>query len=153
MKYLTGPICFGIPCGGTSKGTWLYTKADFTNPDMLKFAESEDSPFKDFQIETDKIIPYHEDEELFNVATHVRAYLDMLWDCDFEHLKGAYDEYIDSYTCRDVIFHEVVDRINKTEKWDAVKQFMCDEFGSHWKSFYFNWREMKRRINAKQVST
>ena len=154
MKYISGMICFGIPCREDSVGTWLYTKQDYTDPDNLKLYESDDSIFKDLGIEQDKIIPYHDDGELFNVANHTRAYLDMLANCEFDKLRDVFYDYISSKHCRYVIFRETYTRLSKLDTYKDIHKFMSEEFGNAWMSFCTDALQVRRRVeNAECVST
>lgn len=135
MKYITGLICFGVPCEEDSCGTWLFTKQDFLSPEYMVERDSDNSPFNSYGIECDKIIPYHADDELFNVATHTRAYLDMLNDGKFDVLKGAFYEYIQSTTCREAIFRRVYNCLKNNANFKDIHDFMSEEFGNAWASY------------------
>ena len=72
MLYITGMIAFGVECKLNTLGKWNLTKNDFLDEENMKSRESEDSPFKNWGIEENKLIPYH-DVCTYNVANHVRA--------------------------------------------------------------------------------
>ena len=157
MKYLTGLIAFGIPCNDYSCGVWNYTKQNFTDPKWLEPKESDKTLFGDWGIEKDKIIPYHEDEELFNVATHKRAYLDMLFDKRFKELEGLFFYAINDMKCREEIFDQVHRHLSHPDVHKDVYDFMSSEFGNAWLSYVQSWSSIRERVHkesddAEQVS-
>ena len=91
MQYLTGRLAFAIPCKLDSCGIWNISIKEFQNPDNLKMAESDESIFKDWGIEQNKLVPGREFCS-YNVANHLRAYVDMLMSGDLDQLVGIYDE-------------------------------------------------------------
>lgn len=138
MIYLTGMISFGIPCLLDSRGTWMYSKAEFSNPEYMVSRESNESVFKDFGIEKDKIIPYYGDDSLFNVANHVRAYLDILSWGQYDELKGVFYDYIFSMDCRGMIFDSVYKYLRFGKSFQDINRFMSEEFGNAWLSYVTN---------------
>lgn len=132
MKYITGTTAFCIPCDLNSPCKWNATKKDFEN---ITLAESDDSVLKDYGIETDKIIPYHPDEELYNVANHVRAYLDLLLNGDYETLA--------SIECSPDVRFEMFKQVRRllarndipTVAYIGIDNFMQETYGSLWRSF------------------
>lgn len=153
MRYITGLISFGIPCNEDSCGTWMFTKSDFSNPDYVWERESSDSPFKDAGIEKDKIVLAYGDESLYNVAVHSRAYLDILYEKKFKLLDGLFYDYIQSKTCRYIIFCEVYDKLRKLDGFDKINEFMSKEFGNAWLSFAYDSLSHGGPIDAEHIST
>ena len=154
MEYLSGIIAFGIPCRDNSCGIWNYTKEQFTDENLLKPYNSEQYPFGDYGIEENKIIPYHEDEELFNVATHIRAYLDMLVENRFEELKGMFEQAINDGKCRGKIFSLVYDKLRARDDFMPIHMFMAEEFGNAWLSYCQDetGREMRMQEKAAKMA-
>ena len=153
MKYITGMISFGIPCREDSCGTWLYPREYFLDKEKMKQHESSESVFGDLGIEQDKIIPYHDNEELFNVANHTRAYLDMLAAEQFDALRDVFYNYINSMICREVIFRETYTRLSKQDNYMKIHDFMSEEFGNAWISYCTDALQVQRRAkNAECVS-
>lgn len=131
MKYITGIIALGTECRLESKGIWNVRKKDFLNEDNMKLIESDDTPFKDWGIEKDKIINYHE-FALYNVANHVRAYIDMLYFGKFEEAKGLFAEAIDNAKCRSDIFMLIYGKTRHLAEFTEIDEFMTEEFGNAW---------------------
>lgn len=135
MVYITGPIAFSIPSSDNSVGRWNTPKDEFLKEGALTTKESEGSLLKDYGIDKDKIIPYHDDSELFNVATHTRAYLDMLIDRRFDELEGLFEDCIRDGSCMHDIFKHVYHKLSKLPKYKEIYQFIAGEFGNHWISY------------------
>lgn len=153
MTYITGLICFGIPCEEDSCGTWMFTKADFGNNKYLIKRDMEESVFKDMGIEKDKIIMYYGDDVLFNVATHSRAYLDLLEMRKFDQLEGVFYNYICSKKCRGVIFREVYNKLRNLDDYKEIHDFMSSEFGNAWASYcYERMSGAEVTVNAECIS-
>ena len=159
MQYLTGRLAFAIPCKLQSCGLWNVSKKEFQDPEKFKLSESDDSLFKDWGIEQNKLVPGREFCS-YNVANHVRAYLDMLMTGDLDALVGMYDEAIADPKSRMDIFMIVNSRIRKTEMWPIVNAFLSQEFDSLWDSFVKavdqsadivekNYREFEKEMEMK----
>lgn len=140
MKYITGLVALSTPCGLDTCGKWDTTKEQFLDPENMKLYESDDSPFKDYGIEQDKVIDYHysmndaENNELYNVANHVRAYCDMLYN-NPKDCKGLFYECLNTMKSRELIFELVFSRLRHLAVYSDVCTFMVDEFGNAWVSF------------------
>lgn len=138
MEYLTGVLALQIPCELDSVGTWNFTKKDFHDDKLFIVRESDDSKLKGYGIEEHKIIPYKTDEEdgkLYSVANHVRAYLDLLCDRQFDTLKDLFYSSIKSKKCRAEIFRRVYDMYKDGTMSVPEYQFMEKEFGNAWFSY------------------
>lgn len=148
MIYVTGPAAFNVPCKLDSCGSWNCPKETFfANGGIPETKESDGSLLGDFGIEKDKIIPYH-DEDLFNVANHVRAYLDMLCDLRFDELRDVFFTNICSAKCRGLIFHEVRFKFGKHEKYKLIHDFMIEEFGNAWRSYFMSGEELDEKFGG-----
>lgn len=134
MQYLTGRLAFGVYCEDDSCGLWNITKAEWLDDSLMQLRESDDSPFKHYGIEENKIVPYHE-FCTYNVASHTRAYLDMLYEERFDELRGLFAEAINSAKARSDIFMATLSRLRKTGKYLTINKFMTEEFGSAWESY------------------
>lgn len=150
MQYITGLIAYGVPCELDSCGTWTLSKKDFTDPGNCALHESDDSIFKDYGIEKNKLVPWH--EEPMNVANHVRAYLDSVEALKFDELAGVFENMILSDKCRALIFRNVHGRLRHTSHFREINRFMTDEFGSYWVSYCQSRLAPMGTDNAKQVS-
>lgn len=134
MKYVTGIIALGVPCSLDTCGKWNVTKAQYIDENLMRLRESDESPFKDYGIEMNKIVPYHE-FCLYNVANHVRAYLDLLYEGEFEVLEELFYDCIDNGKARKDIFMCVYSKLRNLACFTEVNQFMEKEFGNAWNSF------------------
>lgn len=134
MMYLTGPLAFGIECERESCGRWNIPKTDWLNEDLMVLKDSDESPFKSYGIEENKIVPYHE-FCAYSVANHVRAYCDMLYECRFDELKDVFGEYIRSMNCRKDIFMLVYGKLKYLAEFPEINKFMENEFGNAWVSY------------------
>ena len=133
MKYITGLIALGTPCELDTPGLWTLRKSDYLSDENMKTYESNEFPFKDFGIELNKIVDYHE-FCVYNVANHIRAYLDLLYLGKFELLKGLFPEAINSAKARLSIF-ECVYRCRRLAQYRKMNEFMLNEFGNVWISY------------------
>lgn len=149
MKYLTGSLCYYIPCSEDSEGSWGLPKEDWSD-DKLEFAESDDSILKDWGIETDKIIPYHDEFTLYNVATHTRAYLDSLIAGKFLELENVFNDCIATPKCRYTIFRTVLYKLRNLPNYKQIYDFMAAEFGNAWIGFVY---DNLGGNNAESIST
>lgn len=131
MLYITGMLAFGVECKLNTLGKWNLTKSDFLNDDAMKLRESDNSPFKNWGIEENKIVPYH-DLCTYNVANHVRAYCDMLWDKEFDKLTGLFYECVGDMRARTDIFTLVNGKLRHLAGFREINEFMQKEFGNAW---------------------
>ena len=134
MRYVTGIIALGTECELNTPGLWNIPKEVFIDEKMCKNVESDESPFKDWGIEQNKIIKYRE-FCLFNVANHVRAYVDMLYDGKFDELKDVFFEAINDSKSRQDIFMLVYGKLRHLAQFKKINEFMEQEFGNAWLSY------------------
>lgn len=134
MRYVTGIIALGTECELNTPGLWNIPKETFIDEKMCKNVESDESPFKDWGIEQNKIIKYRE-FCLFNVANHVRAYVDMLYDGKFDELKDVFFEAINDSKSRQDIFMLVYGKLRHLAQFKKINEFMEQEFGNAWLSY------------------
>lgn len=134
MQYLTGLLAFGVECERDSVGKWNITRKEFLDEELFQLRESDESPFKKYGIEENKLVPYRE-YCTFNVADHVRAYCDLLYDQKFDVLKDLFAECICSLKCRKDIFMLVYGKLRHLAGFHAINEFMMDEFGNAWVSY------------------
>lgn len=134
MLYITGMIAFGVECKLNTLGKWNLTKNDFLDEENMKSRESEDSPFKNWGIEENKLIPYH-DVCTYNVANHVRAYCDLLWEKKFDLLTGLFYECVGDMRARTDIFTLVNGKLRHLAGFREINEFMMSEFGNSWVAY------------------
>lgn len=149
MEYITGLVALCTPCELASCGKWNATREDFANLDIRK---SEDSILGDMNIEKDRIIPYHDVYELYNVADHVRVYLDALLDYKFDELEGMFISYINDGFCRKLIFNAVEHKMKSDKRYDDIVAFMKKEFGNAWDSYKANIESIGNHVNVQMES-
>lgn len=134
MMYITGIPAFGVMCELDTPGRWNVTKKEFLDEEMFKLKNSDESPFKNYGIEENKMVPYHE-FCTYNVANHVRAYLDLLYECKFDLLEDTFIECINNSKCREDIFMCVYGKLRNLAPFKEINEFMCKEFGNAWISY------------------
>ena len=135
MLYLSGPLSFCVPCELDTPGEWRVSPAMWKDENVNKsIRNSEDSPFKDYGINQNVYIQWRP-LCLYNVANHVRVYLDMLYEQRFEELEGMFFEYIDSGKYRKDIFDQVFYRCKHLAEFKEINEFMTKEFGNAWLSY------------------
>jgi hypothetical protein len=149
MQYITGIIAFGVDCKRDSVGRWNTTKSEFLDDNLFMLKDSDESPFKDYGIEENKIVPYRE-FFTYNVEDHVRAYCDLLYEHNFDFLKDAFDEYIRSAKCRKDIFMLTYGKLRNLAGFREVNEFMTQEFGNAWISYIDSVDSVAEHISARQ---
>lgn len=153
MKYLTGILCFQVPCELDSVGSWGLSKKDFMNDELFDIRESEDSKLKKYGIEENKIVPFRSDSgELYAVANHVRSYLDMLYDGKYDELVDLFYTHIKTLKCRDEIFKRVYNGFKRGDLPNEAYQFMEREFGSNWFSYVQSCASAAAAVGAEGVN-
>lgn len=149
MQYVTGYLAFGIPCELPTPGKWNITKSEYLDDKLFKLVNSEDSPFGDYGIEKNKLVP-HREFCLFNVANHVRAYVDMIYAGEFDKLKDLFFECINNAKAREDIFMLVYGKLRKLACYREVNEFMCEEFGNSWHAYVDAIHSMSNHIANRQ---
>lgn len=153
MKYLTGILCFQIPCELDSVGSWNLSKRDFLNDELFDVRESDETKLRKYGIEENKIVPFRSDDgTLYNVANHVRSYLDMLYDKKHEELTGLFYDYIKTLKCRDEIFKRVYHGFKRGDLTNEAYQFMEREFGSNWFSYVQSYQSAEAAVGSEGVN-
>ena len=135
MIYLSGPLAFCVPCDLPTPGEWRISPSMWTDENTNKhLRNTDDYPFKDYGIEKNKYIQYRP-ICLYNVANHVRAYLDMLYEERFSEMEEMFRNYIDNGKCRREIFDQVYYRCRNLAEFHDINTFMAKEFGNAWYSY------------------
>jgi hypothetical protein len=135
MKYITGIYALNLPCALETCGDWHTSALKWEN---VTLKDSKETLFKEWGIETGKVIPEH--EGLYNVANHIRALLDLLIDGKFGTAQGMKEDFIcnEKYTC------EVMDKVwcmRNLFNWEQIDRFMEKEYLMTWVEY------KKERIN------
>jgi len=129
MIYLTGIHALNINCELETCGDWHQSSLRWEN---LTIRNADDSVFGDWGIERDKKIPNH--TELFNVANHIRALLDLISEGMFSVAQGMRDDFI----CNDIyteLIYEKVSMLSGTSNWQQIDLFMEREYKLQWISY------------------
>lgn len=133
MMYLTGRLAFGIPCSLDTPGDWEILDDEYAT-DEFKLVDSTDSPYGDWGIEQNVLVPKKE-YCLYNVANHARAYLDMIYNKQFDELNLVFEKCIDNGNVRKDIFMMVLGKLRMLPDYDEYNKFMQNTFGNAWESY------------------
>lgn len=131
MKYLTGIHALNLPCKLNTCGDWHCSGLRWEN---LSFRESEQSVWGDYGIETNRSIPFLSETATYNVANHIRALLDLLYEGNFSVAQGMKEDFI----CTDEYDEEVFDKVfmmKNSSMWGDINSFMQIEYEEKWKDF------------------
>lgn len=134
MLYISGLPAFAVTCELESCGLWNIPKSYFLDEEIFKMRDSEKSPFGNWGIEKNKLVPYRE-FCTYDVANHVRAYVDLLYEGQFEVCKDLFFEAINNAKCRLDIFTLVNGKLRGLPEYPAIFAFMDNEFGNAWHSY------------------
>ncbi len=129
MKYISGIHALNIPCSLKTMGDWHASALRWDNPCQY---DTEESIFKEYGIEYNKKIPEH--EELYPVANHIRACLDLIDKGKFGYAQGMNKDYISNKTLNQIIFSKVL-LLRNNKNWEEIKNFMNKEFTMEWIRF------------------
>ena len=134
MRYISGIHALNLPCSLQTCGDWHCSALRWRD---ICFRDTETSFFKDYGIEFAKRIPEH--EEIYAVANHIRALLDLLETGKFSVAQGMNRDFIgnDDYT------GEVFDKVALMKPllhWAEIDRFMAKEY-------YCRWIDYKRQVN------
>lgn len=150
MKYITGILAFGVPCDLDTAGRWDTSKKEWLDNTLFKNIESKETLLGDYGIEKNKLIPYRE-YTTFNVANHLRAYLDILLDRDFKTLSGLFDKYLNTSKSRKDLFFMVLHKFRDIDDYISIHEFMVKEFGSLWISYCESVNSIANNIEEHQA--
>ena len=131
MKYVTGRHAMNLPC---SLGTWGDYRTSAVNWDKLTILDSEERVFGDYGIEIGRTIPFLADNKEYNIANHIRAFLDLLTLGDYASAEGMKDEYI----CNDAFTEEIfakVSMLRSRPNWQIIDLFMEHEYLNQWELY------------------
>lgn len=131
MKYITGEHALNVTCSLETCGDWHASALQWK---QLNFHESSESFFGDYGIELDRKIPEH--EELYPVANHIRALLDLLIIGNFSIAQGMRDDFI----CNDKYTNEIFQKVILLKdysicNWEEIDMFMGNEYKMSWVNF------------------
>lgn len=145
MQYLTGKLAFGITCDLDTPGLWNIPTSEYLDS-SFKLSDSDNSPFKYWGIETGKIIPGRE-YTTFNVANHLRAYVDCLYKGEFDLLKDRYEEIIFYPKYCKEIFMIIYGKTRFLAEFEDINNFLTGEFGDRWLNFIESINAMSEKLS------
>ncbi len=131
MKYLSGIHALNLPCNLNTCGDWHCSGLQW---ERLHLYESEKSLWGDYGIEQQRKIPFLSENETFNIANHIRALLDLIYESNFAAAQGMKEDFI----CTDEYNKEIFDKIvllKTFSHWDKVNNFMKAEYGNEWDNY------------------
>lgn len=131
MKYLTGIHALNLPCKLNTCGDWHCSGLRWEN---LSFRESEQSIWGDYGIEMCRSIPFLSETDSYNVANHIRALLDLLFECNFSIAQGMKEDFICTDEYDEEIFSKVF-MLKDFSMWLPVTNFMQEEYGEKWENY------------------
>lgn len=126
MKYITGIHALNLNCSLDTFGDWHQSALRW---DKIKFNESRNSFFGAYGLEVHDDVPENPGE--FIVANHIRALLDLLLEGNFAAAQGMNDYFIGNPKYNNEIFSKVM-KMKDLTRWDKIKLFMFNEYGSDW---------------------
>lgn len=135
MKYISLIHALNLPCSLQTCGDWHCSSLQWNKPNIL---DTKNSIFGDYGIENNKIIPEH--KRKYNVANHIRALLDLLYERNFTIAQGMNKDYICNSKYDNEIFNQVIKMINLSY-WNEIDNFMTKEYLKKWVNF-------KKGVNA-----
>ena len=133
MKYITGNYALNIPCDLNTDGDWHRSALDWEH---LPLFESDNSFFKDYGVKNDidiyKYVPLKKFQgKKYNVANHIRALLDLLYQQNFGLAQGMKEDFIDNDKYTLEIFNKVSE-MKKLSFWPHIDEFMGREYKMSW---------------------
>lgn len=134
MKYISLIHALNLPCQLNTSGDWHTSALQWDYPHIL---ESNNSLWGDYGIEHDKTIPEHDSK--YNVANHIRALLDLLYEQKFTVAQGMNNDFICNAQYDLEIFKKVA-MMKKLSYWNNIDLFMKKEYGKKWVYFKEKYR-------------
>lgn len=129
MRYITGEHALNLSCKLETCGDWHTSALRWKN---ITFMNSEDSIYGDYGIEPNHRIPEH--DEVYYVANHIRALLDLLDMGNFAVAQGMREDFICNEEYTDEVF-EQVSKLKEHKNWERIKEFMGKEYKLDWVNF------------------
>jgi hypothetical protein len=129
MLYLSGIHALNLPCALETCGDWHQSAIRWDN---LPLRDTENTIFGDYGIDRDKTVPGH--TEVFNVANHIRALLDLLEEGKFSVAQGMNKDFICNDDYNDEIFSKV-SLMKGMKNWPQIDRFMGKEYARQWLAY------------------
>ena len=112
-------------------GDWHWGALDWAHLTLL---ESDGSLWGDYGIMRNQVVPHAPGRPHMNVATHVRALLDMLALGQFPQASGMRDDFIDNEALNPEIFYQV-SKMRVLKNWPQIDAFMQQEYLGEWRRY------------------
>lgn len=129
MKYITGIHALNLCCQLDTPGDWHQSGIQWVTPVIR---ESQYSIFQNYGIEPNHKIPEHTD--VFYVANHIRALLDLLDEGNFLVAQGMRNDFICNSKYDYEIFSKVL-LLKNNINWPQIDKFMEKEYKLKWLKF------------------
>lgn len=126
MRYITGIHALNLPCELETCGDW-HTSA--LRWESITFKDTNEAFFKCWGIELNKSIP--ETDEVFPVANHIRALLDLLEGGKFTVAQGMREDFICNEKYTPLVFSKVFS-MRCLPNWGDIDDFMRKEYRLDW---------------------
>lgn len=136
MLYITRIYALNLPCSLDTDGDW---HCSALNWEQMTMDESDNSFFGDYGIEKDKKLYDWVSIEKFkgksyNIANHIRALLDLIYQEKYSIAQGMRDDFIDNGKYTLEIFNKV-NEMRVLPYWDTINKFMLREYKLQWVNF------------------
>lgn len=139
MLYITGIYALNLPCSLNTDGDWHCAALNWK---AMKLFDSKRSFFGNYGIEKNKnLYEWVSIEEFkgkkYNIANHIRALLDLIYQEKYSIAQGMRDDFIDNsdYTL------EIFNKINEMKNlpyWHRIDKFMGKEYKLQWINYRRN---------------
>lgn len=126
MKYITGIHALNLPCPLETSGDWHTSALRWEN---ITIAESKEMFFGSYGINYGVKIPEH--KEIYAVADHIRALLDLLELGHFTAAQGMNKDFICNPAYDEEIFGKVYS-MRILDNWEDINLFMEKEYFMQW---------------------
>lgn len=129
MKYITGIHALNLPCALETCGDWHTSALKW---EKLTIRDSEEMFFGDYGIEQGHHIPNRTD--VYAVANHIRALLDLLEMGNFAVAQGMNEDFI----CNPAYDAEIMEHIycmRVLPNWKEIDAFVGKEYRMKWIRF------------------
>ena len=129
-KYISGIHALNIACPLNTSGDWHWGALKWK--DVTIFDDTE-MFFGEWGIEKNVVVSYL-DNQVWNVANHIRAILDLLSINQFSGLRGMRHDFICTDEYDDLIFEKVYE-MSVLPHWEVISDFIAREYARKWFRF------------------
>lgn len=137
MLYISGIHALNLPCELDTTGDWHAPSQDWDALDASTL-DSKTTAFKDWGIETHRTIPFSSNPtQLYAIANHIRACLDLIEQGKFTVAQDMRNGYIDNEEYTPIVF-DAVAKLRNAPHWNKIDAFMKKEYKLDWLKFRKN---------------